>query len=272
MKNIQKLFAISFLMLSSSVGAWCTTDGEKDSPAFECSTVNHFGFNISAIAFCTDWSCTTPFNAFTGSQLIAINDSGTVDGADKIAVNLPTSGTYGYIRLQIDNDFKLNGYGKQATNSWCATGSSSTYATEALAKAVATKVSYMFQLDKYFRAGNGVDAAGYGEIEYGYGTGQNNIPDYSTENAVSPVNEFTTIYRRDDGNDDLFMTTVLQGDYDFGSGKIPSTITFGITVTKYSSFDQDLADEGMVNSGKATVADGSCITYPTGFLWDFVIS
>ena len=259
-------------MLSSSVGAWCTTDGEKDSPAFECSTVNHFGFDIRAITFCTDWSCTEPLVVFNGSQYVAINASGAVPGSGEISVNLPTSGTYSHIRLQIDNDFKLNGYGKQATNSWCATGSSSTYATEALAKAAATEVSFIYQLDKTFSAGNGVDAAGYGEIQYGYGTGQNNISGYSTENGISASNEFTNIYRRDDGNNDFFMTTVLQGDYDFGSGKIPNTINFGITVTKYGSLEADLADQGLVNNGKATAADGSCIVYPSEFLWDFVIS
>ena len=270
MKNIQKLFAISFLMLSSSVGAWCTTDGEKDSPALDCPVLNYFGFTTKQIDFCTDWSCTTPFNAFTGSQLVAINDSGTVDGADEIGVNLPTSGTYSYIRVLINNDFVLNGYGKKNSD-WCATGTTTLYATEVLAKAAATDTNFSFQLDKYLKEGNGVDAIG--AMVYGYGTGQNNIPGYSTENNISAVNEYTTIYSVDSGqNDDLSFITVLQGDYDFGSGKLPSTINFGITVTKYGSITVLLADEAAVALGKSLTAHGGCVVMPTDFVWDFVIS
>jgi len=258
-------------MLSSSVGAWCTVDGTLNTPAFECSTLNHFGFSIRAIAFCTDWSCTEPLVVFNGSQYVAINSTGAVPGSEEISLILPTSGTYGYIRLQIDNDFKLNGYGKQATDSWCSTGSSSTYATEVLAEAAATKVSFIYQLDKTFSAGNGVDAPGYGVISYGYGTGQNNISGYTSSESTSSVNEYTFIFSKDSGNDDLFLTTVLQGGYDFSSGNIPGTINFGITVTKYGSLEADLAGQGLVNNGKATAADGSCIVYPSEFLWDFVI-
>ena len=211
-------------MLSSSVGAWCTVDGTLDTPAYDCPVLNYFGFTAKEIDLCTDWSCTTPFNAFTGSQLVAVNDSGTVDGADEISVYLPTSGTYGYIRMLVNNDFLMNGYGKEDTNSWCATGSGTIYATEALAKAAATDTNNSFQLDKLFDMGNGVDAPGYGDITYGYGTGQNNIPGYTSAWSVSEVREYTHLFRRDEGNDDFFFTTVLQGDYDFGSGKIPSTI------------------------------------------------
>ena len=255
-------------MLSSSVGAWCTVDGTLDTPAFECPVLNYFGFTTKEIDLCTDWSCTTPFNAFTGSQLVAINDSGTVDGADEIGVNLPTSGTYSYIRVLINNDFVLNGYGKKNSD-WCATGTTTLYATEVLAKAAATDTNFSFQLDKYLKEGNGVDAIG--AMVYGYGTGQNNIPGYSTENNISAVNEYTTIYSVDSGqNDDFSFTTVLQGNYDFGLG-IPSTINFGIKVTKYGSIGFALADDGDVNWGKSLTAHGGCISYPTGFVWDFVI-
>ena len=274
MKNIHKLFAISCLILSSSVGAWCTVDGTLDTPAFECPVLNLLGLTVKQIDFCTDWSCTTPLNVFTGSTYLEITPSGALPGSDEISVNLPTSGTYSQLRLKMDNAWILHGYqaSPYAAGKNCATGSATIYATEALAKAAATDTNNSFQLDKLLDEGNGVDAPGYGLIIYGYGTGQNNIPGYTSPTGqVSEVREYTHLLRRDEGNDDFFLTTVLQGDYDFGSGKIPSTITFGITVTKYSSFDQDLADEGMVNSGKATVADGSCITYPTGFLWDFVI-
>ena len=257
-------------MLSSSVGAWCTVDGTLDTPAFECPVLNYFGFTTKQIDFCADWSCTTTFNAFTGSQLIAINDSGTIDGADGIAVNLPTSGTYGYIRILVNNDFLMNGYGKKNSD-WCVTGTTTVYATEALAKAAATDTNFSFKLDKFFKLGNGVDAIG--DMWYGYGAGQNNVPGYSTGNSISAVNEYTTIYSVDSGqNDDFSFTTVLQGDYDFGSGKLPSTINFGITVTKYGSIAVTLADESAVAWGKSLTAHGGCIVYPSGFVWDFVIS
>jgi len=257
-------------MLSSSVGAWCTTDGEKDSPALDCPVLNYFGFTTKQIDFCTDWSCTTPFNAFTGSQLVAVNDSGTVDGADEIAVNLPTSGTYSYIRILVNNDFLMNGYGKEDTNSWCATGTTTVYATEALAKAAATDTTFAFQLDKFFKAGNGVDEIGI--ITYGYLSGLNHIPGYKIKDDTSAVNEYTTIYRVESGqNNEFSFTTVLQGDYDFGLG-IPSTINFGITVTKYGSITAALANDETVEFGKSLTAHGGCIMSPSGFVWDFVIS
>ena len=256
-------------MLSSSVGAWCTVDGTLNTPAFECPVMNLFGFTTKQIDLCTDWSCTAPINIFTGSKYLEITPSGAVTGSDEISVNLPTSGTYSHIRLLFNNDVLMNGYGKKS-NDWCATGSGTIYATEALAKAAATDTNFSFQLDKWLSWGNGVDASGYGDIIYGYGTGQNNIPGYTSHWSASELNEYTLLIRRD-VNDDIFLTTVLQGDYDFGSGKIPSTINFGITVTKYGSLEADLADQGMVNNGKATAADGSCIVYPSEFLWDFII-
>ena len=92
-------------MLSSSVGAWCTVDGTLDTPAFECPVMNLLGLTVKQIDFCTDWSCTTPFNAFTGTITLEIAPSGAVPGSDEIAVNLPTSGTYSHIRLLFKNEF-----------------------------------------------------------------------------------------------------------------------------------------------------------------------
>ena len=279
MKNIQKLFAISCLMLSSSVGAWCTVDGTLNTPAFECPVLNLLGLTVKQIDFCTDWSCTTPFNIFTGSKYLAITPSGAVPGSDEIAVNLPTSGTYSHIRILLNNDFLMNGYGKEDTNSWCATGSGTIYATEALAKAAATDTNNSFQLDKLLDEGNGVDAPGYGLIVYGYGTGQNNIPGYTSLSGVSEVREYTHLFRRDEGNDDFFFTTVLQGDYDFGSGKIPSTINFGITLSfPYGGLSAGLAISSEIDTsdpidqGFTTLTDGSCITWFSGLRFDFVIS
>ena len=263
-------------MLSSSVGAWCTTDGEKDSPAFECPVMNLFGFTTKQIDFCTDWSCTTPFNAFTGSKYLAITPSGAVPGSDEIAVNLPTSGTYSHIRLLLNNDFLMNGYGKPSEpNIWCATGSGTLYATEALAKAAATDTNFSFQLDKWLSWGNGVDASGYGDIYYGYGTGQNNIPGYTSHWGVDELNKYTLLVRRDEGNDDFYITTVLQGDYDFDSGKMPSTINFNVTMDKFGALGVAQATKGegttAYNRGWTTLTDDSCVTYPGGFLFNYVI-
>jgi hypothetical protein len=273
MKKIIKLFAISCLMLSSSVGAWCTVDGTLNTPAFECPVMNLFGFTTKQIDLCTDWSCTAPINIFTGSKYLEITPSGAVTGSDEISVNLPTSGTYSHIRLLFNNDVLMNGYGKKS-NDWCATGSGTIYATEALAKAAATNTNFSFQLDKWLSWGNGVDASGYGDIIYGYGTGQNNIPGYTSHWSASELNEYTLLIRRDEGNDDFFLTTVLQGDYDFGSGKMPSTIVFGVTMDKVAALGVALADtdnSSPIDRGWTTLTDGSCVTYPAAFLFDYII-
>ena len=172
----------------------------------------------------------------------------------------------------------MNGYGKEDTNIWCATGSGTIYTTEALAKAAATDTNNSFQLDKLLDEGNGVDAPGYGDITYGYGAGQNNIPGYTSHWGVSETREYAHIMRRDDGNDDWFFITVLQGDYDFGSGKIPSTIEFGLTLSfPYGGLSPGLAISSEIDTsdpidrGFTTLTDGSCITYFAGLYFDFVI-
>ena len=234
------------------------------------NTLNYFEFTLKQVALCTDWSCTNPFEVLNGSVQVAVNESGAAPNKGSFIINLPTSGTFSYIRLLVNNDFVMNGYGSKNSSTYCATGSSTIYATEALAKAAATDMSFAYQLDKNF-VGNGVDASGYGDMQYGYGTGQSNIPGYTSDWNASTVNEYTNIYRRDEGNDDLFLTTVLQGDYDFGSGKLPSTITFGITVTNTYPLRAALATTYNYNRGRTTLTDGSCIIYPGEFLFDFVI-
>ena len=261
MKNIQKLFAISCLILSTDIFA---------------ETTYTFGWTVRQLDLCTDWSCTTPFNLFTGSQYLAVNEKGAVPGAGEININLPTSGTYGYLRWRAKNEFKLTGYGLNDDDdtTYCASGSPTKYATEALAKAAATNTNFSFQLDKWLSWGNGVDASGYGDIIYGYGTGQNNIPGYTSHWSASELNEYTLLIRRDEGNDDFFLTTVLQGDYDFGSGKMPSTIVFGVTMDKVAALGVALADtdnSSPIDRGWTTLTDGSCVTYPAAFLFDYII-
>ena len=257
MKNIQKLFAISCLILSTNIFA----------------IVNNYGFTLRIIDFCTDWSCTTPFNAFTGSQYVAVNETGAVPGADTISVNLPTSGTYGYIRYKVKNEFKFNGYGEAEGEEYqyCATGSSSDYATEALAKAAATDTTYAMQLAENFSWGNGVDAPGYGDIVYGYGAGQNDIPGYTSHWSASTLNKYTYIFKREETNDEFLLTTVLQGDYDFGSGKIPGTINFGVGAANKSLVYVETCTTYGVGRGWCTTVEDTCYARMGEPTFDFVI-
>ena len=257
MKNIQKLFAISCLILSTNIFA----------------IVNNYGFTLRIIDFCTDWSCTAPFNAFTGSQYVAVNETGAVPGADTISVNLPTSGTYGYIRYKVKNEFKFNGYGEAEGEEYqyCATGSSSDYATEALAKAAATDTTYAMQLAENFSWGNGVDAPGYGDIAYGT-TMPNDPPGYTSHWGVEDNQPYSMIIRREETNDEFFLITVLQGDYDFGSGKIPGTINFGIgAADKSLIYVQTCTTKGVDRGWCATVDENICYARMGEPLFDFVI-
>ncbi|SVC61027.1 uncharacterized protein METZ01_LOCUS313881, partial [marine metagenome] len=211
MKNNIKYLFLSCLILSTDIFA---NYAHVIGPQVRESYTLHYGITVRQLDLCTDWACTTPFNLFTGSQYLAVNEKGAVPGAGEISVNLPTSGTYGYIRWKAKNEFQLNGYGLNDTDdtTYCASGSPTKYATEALAKAAATEVSWSMQLDKWLSWGNGVDAPGYGDIIFGYGTGQDNIPGYTSHWSASELNEYTLLIRRDEGNDDFFLTTVLQGD------------------------------------------------------------
>ena len=259
MKNIQKLFAISCLILSTDIFA---------------ETTYTFGWTVRQLDLCTDWACTTPFNLFTGSQYLAVNETGAVPGSGEISVNLPTSGTYGILRFKAKNEFKLNGYGLNDTDdtTYCASGSPTKYATEALAKAAATESTFSFQLDKFLSWGNGVDAPGYGDISYGYGAGQNNIPGYTSQWSPSQNNKYTIILRREETNDEFFLTTVLQGDYDFGSGEIPSTINLGIEASNSVLIMFSTCDTDAINRGRCTSADeNNCISWLGEPLFDFVI-
>ena len=258
MKNIQKLFAISCLILSTDI--------------FAVTTYN-FGWTVRQLDLCTDWACTAPFNAFTGSQYVAVNETGAVPGADTISVNLPTSGTYGYIRYKVKNEFKFNGYGEAEGEEYqyCATGSSSDYATEALAKAAATDTTYVMQLAENFSWGNGVDAPGYGDIIYGT-TMPNDPSGYTSHWGVEDNQKYSIIIRREETNDEFFFTTVLQGDYDFGSGKIPDTINFGVGAATTSLIYVQTCTTSAVGRGWCTTVDENiCYARMGEPFFDFVI-
>ena len=263
MKNIHKLFAISCLILSTDI--------------FAVTTYN-FGWTVRQLDLCTDWACTAPFNLFTGSQYLAVNETGAVPGSGEISINIPTSGTYSQLRLKMDNAWILHGYqaSPYAAGKNCATGSATIYATEALAKAAATKETFVWGLSKIMRHGTGVDAAGYGMIFYGLRDDQTSIPGYFAKDDSRSWNSeaadtYTWIMTRDEGNDDLFITTVLKGDYDFGLG-MPSTVIFGMTVFENRGIEGGLCNSSDVEDGGCLEAEiGTCVFFPGEPKFDFAI-
>ena len=80
------------------------------------------------------------------------------------------------------------------------------------------------------------------------------------------------IIKREDTNDEFFLTTVLQGDYDFGSGEIPSTINLGIEASNSVLIMFSTCDTDAINRGRCTSADeNNCISWLGEPLFDFVI-
>ena len=281
MKNNIKYLLLSCLILSTDIFAYVIGPGTRESYTL------HYGITVRQLDLCTDWACTTPFNAFTGSQYLAINPEGPIPGYDEISVNIPNSGTYSYARLKMDNAWVVNGYATQVSEgAYCATGSSSTdYSTEAEAKAAATDDTFSFILSKFLKEGTGVDAAGYGWLHYGLRDDQISIPGYFTkyvagsgtrdktkEADFSEYVPYTFILTRDsDSNDYLYVTTVLQGNYDFGLG-MPSTINFGITVLENRGLEGGVCRASDIEFGGCTTAElGTCVFGPGEPMFDFVI-
>jgi len=65
---------------------------------------------------------------------------------------------------------------------------------------------------------------------------------------------------------------VLQGDYDFGSGEIPSTINLGIEASNSVLILFSTCDTSAINRGRCTsAAENNCIAYSGEPLFDFVI-
>ncbi|SVD23495.1 uncharacterized protein METZ01_LOCUS376349, partial [marine metagenome] len=165
MKNNIKFLLLSCLILSTDIFAAVTGPGTRETYTL------HYGFTVRQLDLCTDWACTAPFNAFTGSQYLAVNTAGVIPAYGEISVNLPNSGTYSHVRVTVDNAFVLNGYSARSESGgseYCATGyGSTTYSTMAAAKAAATDETVTTVLSKWLKEGTGVDAAGYGWIMYG---------------------------------------------------------------------------------------------------------
>ena len=279
MRNNIKFLFLSCLILSTDIFA---NYAHVIGPQVRESYTLHYGITVRQLDLCTDWACTTPFNVFTGSQYVAVNTEGAIPGYDEISINIPTSGTYSQLRLKMDNAWILHGYqaSPYAAGKNCATGSATIYATEALAKAAATKETFVWGLSKIMRHGTGVDAAGYGMIFYGLRDDQTSIPggyfakgDYdSGSNTSEAADTFTWIMTRDEGNDDLYFTTVLQGDYDFGLG-MPSTVDFGITVLEHRGIEGGICSASDVRDGVCLESEigNICVSGPGEPIFDFVI-
>ena len=277
MKNNIKYLLLSCLILSTDIFA---NYAHVIGPQVRESYTLHYGITVRQLDLCTDWACTAPFNAFTGSQYLAVNTAGVIPAYGEISVNLPNSGTYSHVRVTVDNAFVLNGYSARSESGgseYCATGyGSTTYSTMAAAKAAATDVIYSAaDLSKFLKDGTGVDAAGYGWIVYGLRDDQTSIPGYyakgHSKTFTSEYDPYTKIIARDSGNDDFYITTVLQGDYDFGLG-MPSTINFGITVLEHRGIEGGLCNSSDVEDGGCLESEiGTCVFFPGEPKFDFLI-
>ncbi len=271
MKNNIKFLLLSCLIASTEIFAAVT------GPATRETYTLHYGFTVTQLDLCNDWACTTPFNAFTGSQYVAVNTAGVIPAYGEISINIPNSGTYSHVRLKGDNAYVINGYSAQASEgAYCATGSSSTdYSTEAAAKAAATDETSSWILSKFLQHGTGVDAAGYGWLIYGTRADQTSITGYyakgHSKTFTSEYDPYTKIISRVSGNDDVFVTTVLQGDYDFGLG-MPSTINLGITVLEHRGIEGGVCRADDIEFGACVTAElGTCVFGAGEPMLDFVI-
>ncbi|SVC61026.1 uncharacterized protein METZ01_LOCUS313880, partial [marine metagenome] len=143
-------------------------------------------------------------------------------------------------------------------------------------KAAATDVTFALVLSQFIKQGTGVDAAGYGRIIYGTRADQTTIPGYFARGvpsgaSTSKYDAYTKILSRDSGNDDLYITAVLQGDYDFGLG-MPSTINFGITVLEHRGIEGGVCGSSDVAEGACLEAElGTCVLAFGEPMFDFVI-
>jgi len=243
MKNITKILIASSVLFSSSVFS-ATTYEYPDS-----LVATAYKPTIKEINLCADWACSTPFNMFTGSQLINVTSSGVDSGGSFSNLTIPDSGTYGYLQLKLSKTFVLNGYGQlpsgvENAGDWCATNNaSSSYANSTLA-ATAASIENSELNTGFFKTaddpqGNGIDALG--RIKYGTRADQTSIGGGYSDRVnginTSDINAYTFILKTTSLSDaDFYMTTVLQGDFNFGSSTPPSNVQFGISIDKMIKF------------------------------------
>ena len=245
MKIISRILAMSSVLLLLSSNAFSATTYEYP----DSLVATTYKPTIQEINLCSDWACSTPFNMFTGSQIINVTSTGVDSGGSFSNLKIPDSGTYGYIQLKLSKTFVLDGYGQlpvgvENAGDWCATNNSgSSYATSALAAAAATTENSELNTG-FFKAasdprGNGIDALG--KIKYGTRADQTSIgggySDRVDGTNTSDINAYTFVLRTDSLADTgFYMTTVLQGGYDFGSNTPPSIVNFGISIDKMIKF------------------------------------
>jgi len=244
-KIISRILAMSSVLLLLSSNAFSATTYEYP----DSLVATTYKPTIQEINLCSDWACSTPFNMFTGSQIINVTSTGVDSGGSFSNLKIPDSGTYGYIQLKLSKTFVLDGYGQlpvgvENAGDWCATNNSgSSYATSALAAAAATTENSELNTG-FFKAasdprGNGIDALG--KIKYGTRADQTSIgggySDRVDGTNTSDINAYTFVLRTDSLADTgFYMTTVLQGGYDFGSNTPPSIVNFGISIDKMIKF------------------------------------
>lgn len=242
------------------------------------SATNAYKVIVKQLDLCTDWACTTPFNMFTGSQNASVGVNGVTAGSD-IAIKIPTSGSnYNKLRQKISTTFILNGSAidENGSGDYCATGQTSSYANSTLSEAAATEDSIVMPVSGMFSSGNGVDSAG--TIFYGKTTpmqAELEALGYTTKSVgnTSTKNDYTMVLKQDTlGDDTFYITTVMQGDFDYGTGKAPSIVNFGITVSGGEGITGMVCNAGLISAGMcAAGTTNQCIIYPNEPVFDFKI-
>lgn len=252
MKQITKILAMSGIILSTNV----------------FSVTETYKITLKQTDLCTDWECTTPFTAFTGSKLVSITSAGVAPGSN-IDLVIPSSGIYSHIRQKLSLDFQLDGY-READNSggsWCASGDTAIYRDEDSAKGQNSLVSVSLPSDFFETTTYKSPAtAEKGQVYYGSRADQTTVSGYvakdssnTDDNNTSDNNPYTMILTPS-GASDFYITTVLQGDFDFSSAMLPTTVTLGIKLS------------GVQGGLEADIIGGvNCMIFPGEPIFDYII-
>ena len=259
MKNIIKFLGIASVLFASNIFA----------------ATNAYKVIVKQIDLCTDWACTAPFNMFTGSKNASVGVNGVAAGSD-IAVQIPVTGSnYNRLRMKISTTFILDGSAidENGSENYCATGQTSSYANSTLSEAAATEASVVMPVSGMFSSGNGVDSAG--ALFYGSRSDQTSLSGYTAKsvNNTSTKNAYTMVLKQDTlGDDTFYITTVLKGDFDYGTGKLPSTVNFGVTVSGGEGITAMVCNAGLISAGMCSAGTATqCLIYPNEPVFDFTI-
>ncbi|MDB3972085.1 hypothetical protein N9400_01460 [Candidatus Thioglobus sp.] len=248
MKQITKILAMSGIILSTNV----------------FSVTETYKITLKQTDLCTDWECTTPFTAFTGSKLVSITSAGVAPGSN-IDLAIPSSGIYSHIRQKLSLDFQLDGYRQRDDGSgkWCASGDYTSYDTSAEADAVNSLVAVTLPSD-FFQAGYKIGSNEKGQVYYGSRADQTTVSGYVAKDSISDDNNTSdnnpyTMILTPSGASDFYITTVLQGDFDFSSAMLPTTVTLGIKLS------------GVQGGLDADLIGGNCMILPGEPIFDYII-